>query len=178
MEVVKSPLELIDFNIIKAKFSFEHPVGKKEINVIDVMSGYELDFDYMIKTNNENSYAIFTKVIVNEGETKLPGHSIFAEGVSIFRINPSELKSLRADDVKSLINFSAVSIAFSNIRGFISDMTSYTPSGKYLFPVFNLKSLIENKQERMLAIKTAEAKTKVKSTTKEPVKKTEKVIKN
>lgn len=175
MEIAKSPLELIDFNIIKTKFSFEHPEDDEDISVIDMVSGYELDFDFMIKTTNDNFYAIFTKVIVNEGETKLPGHSILAEGVSIFRINPLELKNLKADDVKSLINFSAVTLAFSNIRGFISDMTSYTPSGKYFFPVFDLQSLIKNKQKKMLASKAVETKTKVKSATKTPVRKTKKL---
>jgi len=174
-EITKSPLELLDFNIIKTKFSFEHPEDADEIDVISMVSNYELDFDYMIKTSNENLYAIFTKVIVNEGEGKLPGHSIFAEGVSIFRISPSILSTLKEDDIKSLINFSAVTIAFSNIRGFISDMTSYTPSGKYLFPIFDLQSLIKTKQEKFLSLKANQIKKKVNSTKKILPKKVKKV---
>lgn len=173
--IEKSPLELLDFNIFKSKYSFEHPEEQDNINEIDMVSNYELDFDFMIKTSGDNLYAVFTKVIVNEGEMKLPGHSILAEGVSIFRINPSVLKAITANDIKSLINFSAVTIAFSNIRGFISDMTSYSPSGKYLFPVFDLQSLIKRKHEKMLALKAPQQKTKIKIIKKPLLKKSKKV---
>ena len=172
MEIMKSPLELLDFNVLKSVYSFKHPEDQEEINVIQMVTDYTLDFDYMIKISGENLYAIFTKVIVNDGENKLPGHSIFAEAVSVFRINPDKLE---ADDMKSLINFSAVTIAFSNIRGFISDITAYTPPGKYLFPIFDLQSLIKKKQKKKLPLKKANTQIKAKATKKKVVNKTKKV---
>lgn len=175
MEIMKSPLELLDFNVLRSVYSFEHSEDQEEINVRQMVTDYVLDFDYMIKTSGENLYAIFTKVIVNDGENKLPGHSIFAEAVSVFRINPEYTDKVEADDVKSLINFSAVTIAFSNIRGFISDITAYTPPGKYLFPIFDLQSLIKNKQEKMLLLKKANTPLKAKAIKKKIVGKTKRV---
>lgn len=163
MEILKSPLELLDFNVLRSVYSFEHPEEQEEINVAQMVSNYTLDFDYMIKTSSENLYAIFTKVKINNDENKLPGHSIFAEAVSVFRINPEYPDKLELNDVKSLISFSAVTIAFNNIRAFISDITSYTPAGKYLFPIFDLQLLIKKKQEKMVQLKKAKIENKIKT---------------
>jgi len=85
----------------------------------------------------------------------LPGHSIFVEAVSVFSINPEYSDNPEADDLESLIHLSAVTIAFSNLRGFTSDITAYTSPGKYLFPIFDLHSLLKKKQEKLLLVKSA-----------------------
>jgi len=66
MEIKRSPLELLDFNVLKCTYSFEHLEGREEINVRQMVADYALDFDYTIKTSGENMYAIFTKIIVND----------------------------------------------------------------------------------------------------------------
>lgn len=153
MEVKKSPLELVNFNVLKSVYSFEHPTDREEIDVDELTENYVLDFDYMIKTSRDHLYAVFTKVIINDDENKLPGHTIFVEAVSLFRINMDYPDQQKPEDIKALINFSAVTLAFSNVRGYISDLTSYTPSGKYLFPIFDLQFLIKKKQEQMANLK-------------------------
>ena len=79
MKPVLSPLILLDFSILSSNFQFIPAEGKK-VNPENYFSKYELDLDFAIIDVNETN--VFVKIDINNGEKKLPGYSIFAEGVA------------------------------------------------------------------------------------------------
>lgn len=162
MEIIKSPLVLLEFSVLKSDYSYKPPTKEEELNFAEIAEKYFLDFDFEIRTAEEDVYLIFTKVIINDREPKLPGHSINLEAVSVFQINTDNLDE---STITSILNFSAPSIAFGNVRNYIVDITSYSPAGKYFFPVFDLQSLVKMKYDeynkRQKAESTAKRKQKV-----------------
>lgn len=144
MKITKSPLELLQFSVLKLDYSFE-PQNAEKSNFNETTEEYMLDLDYEIRTGEDEVYLIFTKVVINGSESKLPGHSIYLEAVNVFQLNNEDID---IETKKSLINFSAVTIAFANARNYIADITACTPAGKYLFPIFDLQSLVKLKIEQ------------------------------
>jgi len=145
-----SSLHLIDFAIINCRFNFTTITGNKQI--VNVMNSYEIDLDYSITYTNE-VYRVFTKTSINFGENILEGYSIFAEGVSIFNFNKSE--ELTKTEKQQFLQFSAVSIGLSCLRGFIADLTSSSPYGRYLMPTIDLAEL-NNQKTKLISIANKE----------------------
>jgi len=85
------------------------------------------------------------KIDINNGEKKLPGYSIFAEGVAFF--NLEDKTSLSEEDKFSLLNFSAFSIALNSLRGFVTSLTANAPWGKYTFPSIDVNDIFKQKME-------------------------------
>jgi|GEM_PF-530100 len=143
MKVSKSPLQLLSFNIIRTQYEYFPPNEDLDINKLeDIFDEYEIDIDYAIRKANEQIIAIFAKIYINIGDTVKIGHSIFVESITTFGIDDG----LTESDAKSLITVSGVSIAFNNLRGYISNLTSQSPTGSYLFPTFDIIALINAKK--------------------------------
>lgn len=135
-----SPLVLNDFAIINCNFKFTAPPDKTDIRKI--VEEYALDIDSAIVKDKDNT-RIFIKTAINQGDNNLPGYSIFAEGVAIFELISTN--SLSEEDKKSLLQYSAVSIAINSLRGFISSLTSNAPFGKYILPSIDVNNLFQQK---------------------------------
>ncbi len=142
MKPVLSPLILLDFSILSSNFQFIPAEGKK-VNPENYFSKYELDLDFAIIDVNETN--VFVKIDINNGEKKLPGYSIFAEGVAFF--NLEDKTSLSEEDKFSLLNFSAFSIALNSLRGFVTSLTANAPWGKYTFPSIDVNDIFKQKME-------------------------------
>ena len=139
-----SPLILLDFAIINSSFKFIAPPDNSDIPKL--VSAYVIDIDFAIIKEHENS-RVFIKATVNQGETEMPGYSIFAEGVAVFEI--SKTATLTEDDKKSLLQYSAVSIALNSLRGFISSLTANTPLGRYTLPSVDVNNLFKQKAKEI-----------------------------
>ena len=137
-----SPLILLDFAIINSSFKFIAPPDNSDIRKI--VSDYLIDIDFAIVQEPEST-RVFIKTSVNQSETEFPGYSIFAEGVAVFDI--SKTAKLTEDDKKSLLQFSAVSIALNSLRGFISSLTANAPFGRYTLPSIDVNDLFQQKAE-------------------------------
>lgn len=138
-----SPLVLNDFAIINCNFKFTAPPNKT--NIRKIVEEYALDIDFAIVKDEENT-RVFIKTAINQGDNNLPGYSIFAEGVAIFELISNA--SLSEEDKKSLLQYSAVSIAINSLRGFISSLTANAPFGKYIFPSIDVNNLFQQKLNR------------------------------
>jgi preprotein translocase subunit SecB len=139
-----SPLVLNDFAIINCNFKFTAPPEKS--NIRKIIDEYSLDMDFAIVKDDENT-RVFIKVAINHGDNKLPGYSIFAEGVAIFEL--TDVNSLSEEDKKSLLQHSAVSIAINSLRGFISSLTANAPFGKYILPSIDVNNLFQQKGAKL-----------------------------
>ena len=135
-----SPLILNDFAIINCNFKFTAPPEKT--NIRKIVEEYALDIDFAIVKDKDNT-RVFIKASINQGDNNLPGYSIFAEGVAIFELISTS--SLSEDDKKSLLQYSAVSIAINSLRGFISSLTANAPFGKYILPSIDVNNLFQQK---------------------------------
>lgn len=135
-----SPLILLDFAIINNSFKFIAPTDNTDIRKL--LSDYLIDIDFAIVQEPEST-RVFIKTSVNQSEEELPGYSIFAEGVAVFDI--SKTANLTEDDKKSLLQFSAVSIALNSLRGFISSLTANAPFGRYILPSIDVNDLFHQK---------------------------------
>lgn len=135
-----SPLILNDFAIINCNFKFTAPPEKSSIKKI--VDEYSLDMDFAI-IKEDDSTRVFIKTSINHGDNKLPGYSIFAEGVAIFELTSEN--SLSEEDKKNLLRYSAVSITINSLRGFISSLTANAPFGKYILPSIDVNNLFQQK---------------------------------
>lgn len=140
-----SPLVLNDFAIINCNFKFTAP--PESTNIRKIVDEYILDMDFAIVKEDDDSTRVFIKTAINHGDNKLPGYSIFAEGVAIFEL--TDVSALTEEDKKSLLQYSAVSIAINSLRGFISSLTANAPFGKYILPSIDVNNLFQQKATKV-----------------------------
>lgn len=146
MKLSPSPLELKSFQVFRSTATFSDDSEDEEIHVDDIISKYDIDLDFMIR-RNENMFAIFTKVEVNF-PSKSRGHSMQIDGLSIYSVPELLLHGENAKDLSMLINYSAIPLAFGNMRGYIATITSYTPTGSYMLPAFDMNDLLLKKNKK------------------------------
>lgn len=142
MKPVASPLDIIDFAIIKLEFNFVPP--EKDINedLRKYFSEYPLDIDFTI--HNSDSIQVVIKAAVNTADKKLPGYSILAEAACLFEFNKKI--AVTAETRKNIEGFSTIYIALNVLRSFISQVTSNGALGKYILPSIDLNDLITQKK--------------------------------
>ncbi|WP_108423007.1 hypothetical protein [Flagellimonas amoyensis] len=148
MKLIESDLILEEFFIVNSNYAFIEP-NEDLTDIKDLMRDYSLDIDFVVRDvkNEDNKYLIFAKVEINDNENPVPGYTIFAEGISIFRFNESATLSER--DRSEFLWTSGVSISINNLRNYISTKTSYYPLGKYTLPSVDLTRLLNTKRELM-----------------------------
>ena len=140
MKAHLSPLTLVDFVITNNIFKFIPPT--EESNIKEIAASYEIDIDFAILNDKENT-RVFIKIGINNSGNVKPGYSIFAEGVGVFQLLKDA--NLSEEDKKSLLQYSAVSIAVNSLRGFISTLTANAPFGRYVLPSIDVNNLFHQK---------------------------------
>lgn len=135
-----SPLTLVDFVITNNIFKFIPPT--EESNMKEIAASYEIDIDFAILNDKENT-RVFIKIGINNSVDVKPGYSIFSEGVGVFQLSKDD--NLSEEDKKSLLQYSAVSIAVNSLRGFISTLTANAPFGRYVLPSIDVNNLFHQK---------------------------------
>lgn len=141
MKIIRSPLVLKNFFILKNEMKFIP--SRKKINIQEVYDQYPIELDYFIKPEEQDNYQIFMNLLINRETPELPGCSIQLDAVGIFHLNKSE--DLKENDCKHLINFSAVSILINSIRTYIISFTTFSPMGKYTLPAVDMNLLLADK---------------------------------
>lgn len=141
MKPLLSPLVLSDFAVLNSNYRFI-PLPDNMTNIRQIVSSYGLDINFAI-TPQANNTSVFIKASVNQGEDELPGYSLFAEGVAVFSLNKEA--DLSEEDKKTLLQYSAVSIALNSLRGFIASLTANAPLGRYILPSIDVNDLFQQK---------------------------------
>lgn len=142
MKPVASPLDIVDFAIIKLEFNFVPPKNDNETDLKKYFSEYALDIDFAI--HNGDSIQVVITAAVNTGDKKLPGYSILAEAACLFEFNKKIAVTPEAR--KNIEGFSTIYIALNVLRSFISQVTSSGALGKYILPSIDLNDLISQKK--------------------------------
>lgn len=146
MKIETSALELIDFYILQSNFTFQG-VEKQQTDIKSLFSAYEIDIDFNIKTENEHNLLVFIKVEINKGEKIKQGYQIFSEGVAIFNI--ANIQDFSEQDKSNLMFYSTLSIAINNIRNYITNLSVYSPLGKYILPAIDVNDLHDKKKKQL-----------------------------
>ena len=139
----KSPLKLLNSLLLKQTFDFVPHEEKTGIKINEIFDSYPIEIDFAVQNNPKPYYQIFVKISVNMMEQRLPGYSLFIEGVSIFEIE----KSITNNDkmINDLIYLSGVPFCINNLRSIISLITASGPMGKYTLPSIDLNELLKEK---------------------------------
>lgn len=144
MKAIESDLVLEDFFIIDSNYKFIKS-DDNTVNIKTYFKEYNIDIDFIVTNANDNKdrYIIYAKVFINQNENKLPGYSMFAESVSIYRFKK---KSKLSDTDKSdLLWQSGVSISINYLRNYLTTKTAFCPLGKYTLPTLDLGKLLQTK---------------------------------
>lgn len=148
MKLIESILVLEDFFIVKSNYAFNEPENNN-INVKDLIKNYDIDIDFIVRDKEveNDKYLIFVKVDINNQQKKLPGYSLFAEGVAIYSFNPNS--KLNEKEKSEFLWVSGVSIAINSLRNYLSAITTYFPLGKYTLPSVDLTTLLNAKRNAL-----------------------------
>lgn len=151
-----SPLEIQDFAILNCSFAFT-PFSeefKTSEQIQEAMKAYEIDIDFAMP--RDKGINVFVKVTINH-KSKMPGYSIMAEGVSVFKLN----ENTKMDEVmkSQLTSYSAFSITLNAIRGFIASLTANSPYERYILPSIDVNDMFQQKTD--IAIQKAKGTAKI-----------------
>lgn len=143
MEINKSNLIFQDFVINQSIFGeILFKKNSKENKLIN----FPIDIKLYILNNKirNNLFKIILIVSGNTGKESVPGYKFNVFGTGRFRIN--DIEKLEKAQLDNLIFYSAVPMVLNNIRGYITNMTSYGTFGKYMLPSIDLNDLIKKYQ--------------------------------
>lgn len=150
MKLVKSELVLEDFFIVNSSYNFIEPEKGISINLKDLVKDYDIDIDFVVRDikDEDNKYLVFAKLDINNLEDKLPGYSIFVEGISIYSFDKET--TLSEKQKSDFLWSSGVSISINSLRSYLSTMTTFFPLGKYSLPSVDLTKLLNQKRNSLI----------------------------
>lgn len=149
MKAKKSILKLEFVSILKS-ICESHPFEDYPNNILEYMQDYDIEIDYDILTAEkdsnleEDTHFISVKIEVNK--EKKPGYYLFVETTGIFSL-PQDA-DIKDEDRASLI-LSGVNMCITNLRGYITNLTSYCPYGQYVLPAIDMNNLLDQKRDLM-----------------------------
>jgi hypothetical protein len=147
MEIKNSPLEILNFFVLKSNFETIPPSEEKEAEKVDVYQ-HPVNVDFGVNKVDEEVNALFMKVWSNYDESDISeGYSFFVETVTIFRLKDKEKIDKRT--IENLQGFSIVGMSYANIRGFLDNISSSFPLGRYQLPSVDLVDLVNKKRETL-----------------------------
>jgi len=141
MKIKESPLKLMDIFILNSKYEFL--LSDDQEDPTKYLKDYPVDIDFTSPSlEADKFYRLFMKIEINWTKD-FPGHSLQVEGVGIFTLD----SSVSEQDKVNLLTTSAISMLMNSLRGYISNMTSYTPFGRYVLPSISVHDLIIDKKK-------------------------------
>ncbi|MTK52994.1 hypothetical protein [Paludibacter sp.] len=152
INATKSPLILIDFAIVSSSGLFRGNIESRA-DLEKKMALYPIEIDFGIsQQDNTKTYQILSKIAINfplnEKEEPKEGYSLFAESVGFFGFDANA--ELSDKQKQEFLQFSALSICITNMRLYLSNLTSYFPFGKYNFPSIDINALLHDKAEQVI----------------------------
>lgn len=137
MKIKKSILTLTEFWIVESNLVSILPLNEKQL-----YQEISLDIDFDILEADEY-FKLVLKIEGNKAKKKKVGYSFTIVSEGIFNFT----KKIEEKEMNTLLLFSAVPMMIANVRGYLANITAYSPFGKYLLPSIDMKDLIENKQK-------------------------------
>ena len=141
MEIKKSQLEILNYVALNITFNSILCDEKEEIDIYQ----YPIEIDFGLNESENNLKTFFIKVWSNFNDNPDPGYSFSVETVTLFRIENAE--KLDGQTMNNLLTYSILGIAYSNLRGIISNISNTGPFGRYILPSIDLQDLVSKKQK-------------------------------
>lgn len=149
MEIKKSPLVIIDYAVLNITFNaiLCEEEEEKELDIYN----YPIEIDFGLDEDENDIKTFFIKVWSNFDDNPDPGYSFSLETVTFFRIENK--KDLNEQTISNLNTYSILSIAYSNLRGILNNISINGPFGAFILPSVDLQDLMIKKQKEVLAEK-------------------------
>ena len=144
---LKSPLKLIDIQLLDSSFDFIPP-KKSKLNMdrIELFEKYSIDIKFDVQEKDKNTIIFFVTCLVNWEEKPEIGYKINTTMVNVFDFS-SLKKEMEESELKKNILFSGLGISINNIRNHIVQLTILAPFKEFLLPALDIKRVIERNQE-------------------------------
>lgn len=139
MEIKKSDLILLDFNILN--FNFRTDINFEGVPDFHI---YKVDMEFKILNNKINDFEFLNILAlnINFDETKLPGYSfsLLASG----KFNILNFEKHTETEKTNLIFRSTLPIMIANSRAFLANATAFGKFGKYYLPSVDILHFLNN----------------------------------
>lgn len=144
----RSTLILESFIIVESNCSIVVPEELIEFHPIADTDSFPIDIDFRIEKENEaERYRIFISLEINNCTEKKNGYSISVNGVGFFSFD--ELAEFEENGKVQFLESSGLSICITNLRSFITNLTSYYPWGSFTFHAVDVQALLKDKQAEL-----------------------------
>ncbi len=152
MVAKNSAIQIEEFVILNTTYKYSDRPADPDTDLDELFNSYVVDIDYHFRMQNSKLF-VFALLSINHNiEDYKPGYQIFVEGGAVV---PSKLlENLSDEEMVNKIRIPALNLLISYIRGYILNMTSYAPMGKYTLPVIDLLDLIQTKSKLVEEKKT------------------------
>jgi len=153
MIIKPSPLKLIQFFITRIEVDFSDPESYEDFVPESESENYNIDVDFSIKQLAKDVFHVFVKTDINKGGV-LSGYEISSECLGIFHLSDE----IPDEDIKKLINTSALVMTLNYLRAYIANATSSMPWGQYLLPSIDMQDLHSKKVQLIKELKPKQKK--------------------
>lgn len=143
MRAKQSPLKLQEFNVFESSISSVSPGESEKINLADLPITIDFDF-YEPKEHSVQQIMVELKLKINASGSH-PGYKMNVVAVGMFTI--PEIENLNESTIQNLFGISSINLMISNLRGFLMNITSYLPAGKYVLPALDISDLLSKKSK-------------------------------
>ena len=142
----RSELVLESFVIVDSHCSIVVPNEPIEFQPITETENFPIEIDFSLeKENDVDRYRIFVSLEINNCTDKKNGYSIAVNGIGFFSFD--ETAKIDDNEKAQFVEVSGLSICITNLRSYISNLTSYYPWGSFTFHAIDINALLKDKKE-------------------------------
>ena len=151
MKAKFSPLELLDFELLKSQYNFNVP-KEDEVNISELFKSYSVHIDFSHNFMDDGKIQLFVIIGVNDLKKPKSGYSLLAEGMGIFQIDDNN--ELNDDLLGNLRLYSTLNMMINNLRNIMFQQSNLGPLGGYLLPPIDILDLFKKKEKKEKSAKS------------------------
>jgi len=134
MIIEKSDIKYVHFGIMDLSYKCNIP---KENETIPPDLEIDLNYEILKIDENKNIFQLILELKLSP-LNNLPGYIISLKPIGVFELPGTAEKK----QIDSALLYTCIPMILGNVRGFIADITSYFPLGKYFLPSLSIKSIV------------------------------------
>ena len=134
MIIEKSDINYIHFGVIEVDFKCTMP---KEDKAISIDMDVDLNYDIFKIDDNKNIFQIVLDLKLTP-PAGLAGYTINLKPIGVFEL-PANIDKKQID---SALIYTCIPMILGNARGFILEITSHFPFGKYFLPSLSMNRIL------------------------------------
>ncbi len=141
MKAKQSPLKLRDFTVFRSHVDFVSTENPKTVNLYDLP--INIDFEIFEPDESGSLLRLVEMVLSVNKSGRKPGYKIDIRVSGVFEVENTG--KLPDSTIHNLLGISTISLAISNIRGYLKNITAYGAYGSYLLPSIDINQLLDSK---------------------------------